>query len=74
LAEELRTLGAEVDTQFVYRPDHTNIETALKAVIADQEMICGYKLVLLSTRSVELADGWGRYVEVFVTLGPSPTE
>lgn len=78
MAEELeqaaRVLGGEIETQFIYRPEHTSIDTALRAVIADQEAICGYPLVLVKSRSMELADREGNYMEVFVTLGPVPKE
>lgn len=69
---ELRKLGAEVETQFVYRPQETSMATAEAAVRADQEAVCGYKLVLLKQRHLELADAKGPYVEVFVTYGPYP--
>ena len=67
-----RMLGAEVETQFVYRPQETSMATAEAAVRADQEAVCGYKLVLLKQRHLELADAKGPYVEVFVTYGPKP--
>lgn len=70
MGEELRALGAEVDTQFTYRPNETSMAAAEAAVRADQEAICGYKLVLLKQRPIELADAQGPYVEVFVTYGP----
>lgn len=73
MAEELRKLGAEIDTQFVYRPNQTSMVTAEAAVRADQEAVCGYKLIMLKQRSMELADAQGPYVEVFVTYGPYPT-
>lgn len=73
MAEELRTLGGEIDAQFVYRPRETSMATAETAVRADQEAICGYKLIMLKQRSMELADAQGPYVEVFVTYGPYPS-
>lgn len=73
MAEELRKLGAEIDTQFIYRPNETDMAHALAAVKSDQEAICGYKLILLKERSMALADAHGPYVEVFVTFGPWPT-
>lgn len=72
MAEELRKLGGEIDAQFTYRPDQTSIATAEHAVRMDQEAICGYKLIMLKQRSMELADAQGRYVEVFITYGPYP--
>ena len=72
MAEELRKLGAEIDTQFIYRPSETDMAHALAAVKGDQEAICGYKLILLKERSMALADAQGPYVEVFVTFGPYP--
>lgn len=69
--EGFRELGGEVDAQFVYRPDQTAYETAEAAVRADQEAICGYKLIILKQRSMELSDAGGRFVEVFVTYGPA---
>jgi len=72
LAEELRKLGGEIDTQFIYRPDETSMVQAEAAVRADQEAVCGYKLIMLKQRTMELADEKGRYVEVFVTYGPHP--
>ena len=72
MAEELRKLGGEIDTQFVYRPDETSMVAAEAAVRADQEAVCGYKLIMLRQRTMELADEKGRYVEVFVTYGPYP--
>lgn len=73
MAEELRKLGAEIDTQFTYRPSETSMVVAEAAVRADQEAICGYKLIMLKQRTMELADEKGHYVEVFVTYGPYPS-
>lgn len=67
-------LGGDVITQFVYRPDHTGLETALEAVRADQELICGYPLQVLKYSPMELADEQGRYVEVFVTFTPAEAQ
>lgn len=63
-------LGGDVTTQFTYRPDLTGFDTALAAVKADQEMICGYALSVVKYNPMELADAQGRYVEVFVTFTP----
>lgn len=65
-------LGGDVETQVLYRPDTTSFATALAAAKADQEMVCGYKLVLTKSRSTEGADEQGRFVEVFVTFSPVP--
>lgn len=64
-------LGGDIKTQFIFRPDQTDMEHALAAVKADQEMICGYKLFALDVRSMELADEQGRYVEAFVLFSPA---
>lgn len=63
-------LGGDVTTQFTYRPDATGFETALEAVRKDQEMICGYELVVVKYNTMDLADEKGQYVEVFVTFAP----
>jgi hypothetical protein len=73
LAEELRTLGGEIETQFIFRPKETDFPHALAAVKADQELVCGYKLIMIKERSMELADAHGPFVEVFVTFAPYPT-
>jgi hypothetical protein len=72
LSEELRKLGGEIDTQFTYRPDQMSFASALATVKAEQEAVCGYRLILLKERSMKLADASGAYVEVFVTFGPYP--
>lgn len=68
-----QVLGGDVKTQFVYRPDQTSFASALAAVKADQEAICGYRLIMTKERSSEQADKDGRFVEVFVTFSPYPT-
>lgn len=73
MAEELRKLGGEIETQFTYRPSETSMVVAEAAVRADQEAVCGYKLIMLKQRTMELADDKGHYVEVFVTYGPYPS-
>lgn len=65
-------LGGDVETQFIYRPDTTGFDTAINAVRADQEAICGYPLMLKKQRSTEMIDADGRYIEVFVTFMPYP--
>ena len=72
MAEELKPLGGDVETQFTYRPDQTSFGTAMDAVRADQEALVGYRLIVQKERSLELADAQGRYMEVFVTFGPYP--
>lgn len=68
------TLGGNVTTQFIYRPDLTGYDTALAAVKADQEAMCGYALKVVSTKTTEQADAEGRFNEVFVTFAPAETE
>ena len=74
MAEELKPLVGEIETQFIFRPSSTDLLHARAAVQADQEMICGYKLLMVKERSMELADAHGPYVEVFVTFAPVPAE
>lgn len=66
-------LGGDVETQFIYRPDQISFAAAVDAVRADQEAICGYRLIQSKSRSVEQVDAGGRFVEVFVTFSPYPT-
>lgn len=71
--EATKPLVGEIETQFIFRPSETDIVHARAAVLADQEMVCGYKLYMVKERSMELADAHGPYVEVFVTFAPVPT-
>ena len=73
MAEVTKPLVGEIETQFIYRPKETDLAHARAAVQADQEAMVGYKLIMVKERSMELADGHGPYVEVFVTFAPVPT-
>lgn len=64
-------LGGEVSTQFTYRGD--GFADALAVAKAEQEGMCGYRLILMKSRETKMADDKGEYHEVFVTFGPWPT-
>ena len=65
-------LGGDVSTQFTYGKPEDFADAIAKAK-AEQEALCGYKLIVTKVRQADMLDSNGaRIVEVFATFSPYP--
>lgn len=68
--EDTQPLVGEVKSQFTYG-DPESYAALVETAREEQEAMCGYPLVVKSTRQVETRDIQGRLViEVFATFAP----